>query len=319
MKKLIVLAAAAAFCAAAAAQDYPVKPVRLVVPGAAGGGTDVLARQVADGITPLIGQPVVLDHRNGASGMVAAAAVLKSPADGYTLFMVFSAILTTNKWLYKNVAYDPEKDFAPVATWAQVPNVLVVHPDVPAKNLRELIELAKARPGKINYASSNPGSMSHLSMELLKQMAGIDMVHVPFSGDAASITALTGGHVQAMFSNTMATLPLIKAGRLRPLAFTTATRQPVLPEVPTVAEAALPGYETTLWYGVMAPAGTAEPIVRKLNEAIRRAQEAPAIKERLEKTGARAFATSPEEMGALIRRDGEKWGRVIKAANLKLD
>jgi len=322
MKAVIAaMVALAAACAGtgAAAEEYPSKPVRLVVPGPAGGGTDGLARIVVDGVSPLLGQPLVIDNRNGASGMIAADNVLKSPADGYTLFIVFSAILTTNQWLYSKVQYDSQKDFVPVASWAQVPNVLVVNPDLPVKSVKELIALAKAQPGKLNYASSNPGSMSHLSMELLKQMAGIDMLHVPYSGDAPSIAALTGGHVSLMFSNTVATLPLIKAGRLRPLAIATSTRAPVLPDLPTVAEAGVPGYETTLWYGIMAKAGTPPAIVSKLNALVRKAQESPAVKARLDNVGAEPFRVTPQELSEQIRREGEKWGRVIKAANIKLN
>lgn len=301
------------------AQDYPSKPIRLVVPGPPGGGTDILARIVADGVFKLTGQMVIVENKPGASGMIAASAVLKAPPDGYTLFMAYSATLTTNQSLYKKLSYDPIKDFVPVAPFAQVPNLLVVNPSVPANSVAELIALIKSQPGKYNYAGSTPGSMSHLSMELFKQMTGTDIVYVPFNGDAPSMTALLGNQVQLMFANTVASLPLIKAGRLRALAAAPGKRTSILPDLPTVAESGLPGFETTLWYGVAAAAGTPGNVVDKLNDIIRQVQGLAETKARLATSGSEIFYATPTEFAAIIARDAEKLGRVVRETAIKVE
>jgi tripartite-type tricarboxylate transporter receptor subunit TctC len=311
-------AAAALFCwvADVPAQTYPNKVIRLVVPVPAGGGTDILGRMLAEGVSKQLGQPVIIDNRGGASGMIGADLVLKAPADGYTLFMVYSAVLTVNHALFKKISYDPIKDFVPVAIFADVPNILIVHPSVPANSVAELIELAKAQPGKLNYASSGNGVMNHLSMELFKQMAGIDMLHVPYTGGAPAMIGLMGGQVQLMFNNLVEVLPHIKSGKVRALAIATAKRSPVLPDLPTVAESGVPGYETSLWYGVVAAAGTPAAIVNKLNDAIRQTQQMPEIKARLAAMGAEPVSLTPAEFGALIKREVEKWGRVVRTAGI---
>ena len=301
----------------ASAQDYPNRAIKMVVPAPPGGGTDILGRIVAGGISSALGQPVVVDNRGGASGMIAADAVLKAPADGYTLFMVYSGVLTVNHALFPKISYDPFKDFVPVANFAQVPNVLIVHPSVPVKSVSELIKLAKGNPGKLNYASSGNGVSNHLSMELFKQMADIKMVHVPYKGGAPAMTDLLGGQVQLMFNNLVEVTPHVKAGRVRALAVATADRTPAMPELPTVAESGLPGYETSLWYGVVAAAGIPPAIVSRLNEAIRNLQKQPDVKARLASMGAEPVSMTPAEFGAMIKREGEKWGRVVREAGIK--
>jgi tripartite-type tricarboxylate transporter receptor subunit TctC len=315
-RTVLLAAAAACLVADASAQAYPNKAIRLVVPVPAGGGTDILGRMVAEGLAKQLGQPVIVDNRGGASGMIGADAVLKAPADGYTLLMVYSAVLTVNQSLFKKITYDPIKDFVRVAIFADVPLALLVHPSVRANSAAELIELAKAQPGILNYAANN-GTMNHLSTELFKQMAGINMVLVPYSGDAPALIDLIGGRVQLMFINLVSSLPHVKAGKLRALAIATAKRSPVLPGLPTVAESGLPGYETTLWYGVVAAAGTPAAIVNKLNDAIRQVQQMPEIKARLATMGADPVYLTPAELGALIKRDADKWGSVVRAAGIE--
>ena len=311
------LALALALTSGASAQDYPTKPIKIFVPAPAGGGTDILGRMVGEGISKALGQPVVIENRGGGSGMIAADMVLKSPADGYTLFMVYSGVLTVNQALFPNITYDPVKDFAPVAIFADVPNVLIVHNSLPVKSVAELIKLAKSKPGTLNYASSGNGVSNHLAMEQFKQLAGIDMVHVPYKGGAPAMTDLLGGQVQLMFNNLVEVLPHLKSGKIRPLAVGTAKRTPALPDLPTVAESGLPGYEMQLWYGLVAPAGTPPAIVNKLNEVVRKMQEQTQVKARLFTMGADPVSMTPAEFGALIKREGEKWSRVVKQAGIK--
>ena len=320
--RAVFFAAAAALCcwvAEAPAQTYPNKVIRLVVPVPAGGGTDILGRMVAEGVSKRLGQPVIVDNRTGASGMIGTELVQKAAADGYTMLMAYSAVLTVNHALFKKIAYDPIKDFVPVAIFADVPNILVVHPSVPANSVAELIELAKSQPGKLNHASSGNGVMNHLSMELFKQMAGIDMLHVPYNGGAPAMIDLMGGRVQLMFNNLVEVLPHIKSGKLRALAIATARRSPVLPDLPTVAESGLPGYETSLWYGVVAPAGTPAAIVNMVNNAVRQTQQMPEIKARLAAMGAEPVSLTPDEFGVLIKSEADKWGRVVRAAGIVAD
>ncbi len=301
------------------AQDYPTKPIRLIVPAPAGGGTDILARVVGQGLTARWGQPVVIDNRGGASGMIAAELALKAPADGYTLLMVYSGVLTVNPSMFKNIPYDPIKDFIPVAMVADVPNILIVHPSVEAGSVADLIKLAKAKPGQLNYASSGNGVSNHLSMELFKMMAGVDVVHIPYKGGAPAMQDLMGGQVQLMFNNLVEALPHVESGRLRALAIATAKRSPAAPNLPTIAETGLPGYETSLWYGVVAPTGTPKAIVDKLNEAIRQVKQTPGVKDRLAKMGADPTDYSPADFAALVKQEMEKWGKVVKEANIHAD
>lgn len=300
----------------ARAQDYPAKPIRLVVPAAAGGGTDVLGRMVAEGITKHLGQPVIVDFRAGASGMIGADAVLAAPADGYTLLMTYASMLTINHAIFKKISYDPVKDFVPVAYFVDVPNALIVHPSVKANNVAELIALIKSQPGKFNYASSGTATSTHLAMERFAQMAGLQITHVPYKGGGPAMIDLMGGVVQIYFNNLVEVLPQVKAGRVRMLALATPKRSSVAPNVPTVAESGLPGYESTLWYGIVATAGTPAAVIGKLNEAVRLTQQNPEVKARLVTMGADAAYFTPAEFGALIRREVELWGRVVRDAGI---
>ena len=242
-----VVLAAAALTPAALAQQYPNKPIRLLIPSPPGGGTDLLGRLLKDGLTDLWGQPVVVDNRGGASGRIAAAAAAKATPDGYTLFFTYGGVLTTGLPMFGKLPYDPINDFAPVAMMAHVPGVLVAHPSFPAKTVAELIRLAKARPGALTAGASSIGTSSHLNMELLKLMAGIDILVVTYPGDAPALVALLGGHAPFAFASTVVSLPHIQAGKLRPIAVATAQRVPNLPEIPTIAESGLPGYDGLLY------------------------------------------------------------------------
>lgn len=300
----------------ARAQDYPARPIRLVVPAAAGGGTDILGRMVAEGITKHLGQPVIVDFRAGASGMIGADAVLAAPADGYTLLMTYASMLTINHAIFKKISYDPVKDFVPVAYFVDVPNALIVHPSVKANNVAELIALIKSQPGKFNYASSGTATSTHLAMERFAQMAGLQITHVPYKGGGPAMIDLMGGVVQIYFNNLVEVLPQVKAGRVRMLALATPKRSSVVPTVPTVAESGLPGYESTLWYGIVATAGTPAAVIGKLNEAVRLTQQNPEVKARLVTMGADTAYFTPAEFGALIRREVELWGRVVRDAGI---
>ena len=311
--------AAAALASSALAQQYPNKPIRLLIPSPPGGGTDILGRILKDGLTDLWAQPVVVDNRGGASGRIAAAAVARATPDGYTLFFTYGGVLTTGLPLFRKLPYDPIKDFAPVAMMAHVPGVLVAHPSFPAKTVAELIKLAKAKPGALTHGSSSIGSTSHLNMELFKQMAGIDMLLVSYPGDAPFLVALLGGHVQFAFNNVVATWPHIQSGKLRPIAVATAQRVTNLPDVPTIAESGLPGYEGLLFYALFAPAKTPPAIVNKLNEAVKQIKQTATVKQQLSNLGAIPVDMTPDELGALVQRELAKWTKVIRAGNIQAD
>ena len=301
--------------ATAAQSGYPSKPVRFIVPSAAGGGTDITARAVAQQLSEALGQQFVVDNRPGAGQMIGIELAAKSVPDGYTLLMAAST-LAINPIMYKKVAYDPVHDFTPVTQAASLPNVLVVHPSLPVKTVSELIALAKQRPGQINYASAGNGTSPQMSIELLKSMAGIDLVHIPYKGTMPGVVDLLGGQVSVMALNVLTALPHIKAGRLRALAVTSAKRSEALPDIPTIAEAGLAGYESSQWYGVLAPAGTPREIVARLNVEIVRALRLPDVKQRLAADGAEPVGSSPEEFAAFIKSEIEKWARVAKAAGI---
>ncbi len=301
----------------AAAQDYPTRPVRLVIPFPPGGSNDVVGRLIAMHLAERLGKQVVVDNRGGAGGVIGTEVVAKSPADGYTL-LVISMAHAVNPWLYK-LTYDPIKDFAPIALLAKGANVLVVHPSLPVKTVKDLIDLAKAKPGQLNFASSGNGTSIHLAGELFKTMAGVSMVHVPYKGSAPAIADLLGGQVSCMFDNMPSSLPHIKAGKLRAIAVTSARRSPAMPELPTIAEAGLPGYEAASWFGLLAPAGTPREIVTKLNHTIVESLKTPEMKERLSSQGAEPVGDSPEEFAAYIRSEIAKWAKVVKASGAKLD
>lgn len=311
--------AVAALAPPASAQDYPNKPIRMLIPSPAGGGTDILGRILKDGLTELWLQPVVVDNRGGASGRIAAAAAAKATPDGYTLLFTYGGVLTTGLPLFRTLPYHPLRDFAPAAMMAHVPGVLVAHPSFPAKTVAELIKLARDRPGALTHGTSSIGSSSHLNMALFKQMAGITMLQVSYPGDAPALVALMGGHVPFAFNNVVASLPHVQSGRLRAMAVATAQRVPNLPEVPTIAESGLPGYEGLLFYALVAPANTPPAIVNRLNEAVTRIKRNPDVKLHLARLGGISIDMTPQELRGFLERELEKWTRVIEAGGIKAE
>jgi tripartite-type tricarboxylate transporter receptor subunit TctC len=309
----------ACIASAAFAQPYPNHTIRLVVPFPAGGTTDILARDVAKKLTDTLGQTVVVDNRPGAGGNIGADIVAKSAPDGYTLLMGTVGTHAINPSLYAKMPYDHVKDFVPVVLVAGVPNVLEVNPSLPINSVADLIKLAKAKPGTINFASSGSGTSIHLSGELFKTMAGVDMTHVPYKGSAPALTDLMGGQVQIMFDNLPSSLALIKAGKLRAIAVTSLKRAPVLPDVPTIAESGIPGFEASSWFGVLAPAGTPAPIVARINAEVNKWLQSPEGKDQLLAQGAEAAGGSPEQFVAHIRAETDKWAKVVKASGAKVD
>jgi tripartite-type tricarboxylate transporter receptor subunit TctC len=303
----------------AAAQTYPNRPIRFIVPFPPGGGNDTMARTVGNKLSAALGQQFVIDNRAGAGGVIGAETAAHAPGDGYTLFLggVASHGIVPN--LHPKLGYDPVKDFSPVSLIAAAPLILVVHPAVPARSVKELVQLAKAKPGQLNFASNGTGGSSHLAAELFKMMTGTDMVHVPYKGLSPALTDLLSGQIQLMFSSTVAILPQVRAGRLRGLAITSVKRSAAMPEVPTVAEAGVAGYETASWYGVLAPAGTPRAIIEQLNREIARVVQMPDVRERLMSEGAEPAGGSPQEFAAHIKRELARWSQVIKQAKIKLD
>ena len=298
---------------------FPTKPITIIVPFSAGGTTDILARVVGLYMGTDLGQPVVVDNRAGAGGNIGGQAAARATADGYTLFMGTVGTHAINQSLYKKMPFDPIKDFAPLSRVAMVPNLLVANPSQPYKNVKEMIAYAKAHPNKINFGSSGNGSSIHLSGELFKQMAGVDMQHVPYRGSAPAVSDLLGGQISVMFDNMPSAIPHVKGGKLRALAVTTAKRSPALPDVPTIAEAGVPGYEATSWFGLLAPAGTPAPIVAKLNASILKALADPEVKKKLAEQGAEPFGEKPEQFAAFIQAETAKWGKVVKDSGASLD
>jgi tripartite-type tricarboxylate transporter receptor subunit TctC len=301
------------------AQSYPSRTIRLVVPFPAGGTTDILAREVAQKLTEVLGQAVVVDNRPGAAGNIGSDLVAKSAPDGYTLLMGTVGTHAINPSLYSKMPYDHVKDFAPVVLVAGVPNVLVVNPTLPVNSVADLIKLAKDKPGQINFASSGSGTSIHLSGELFKTMAGVDMTHVPYKGSSPALTDLIGGQVQIMFDNLPSALPQIKGGRLRAIAVTSLKRAPVLPDIPTINESGLPGFEASSWFGVLAPAGTPVAIVARINTEVNKWLQSAEAREKLLGQGAEAAGGSPERFANHIRAESEKWAKVVKASGAKVD
>ncbi len=309
----------ACIASGAFAQAYPNHSIRLVVPFPAGGTTDILARDVAKKLTDTLGQSVVVDNRPGAGGNIGADLVAKAPPDGYTLLMGTVGTHAINPSLYAKMPYDHIKDFVPVVLVAGVPNVLVVNPSVPVNSVADLIKLAKSKPGAINFASSGSGTSIHLSGELFKTMTGVDMTHVPYKGSSPALTDLMGGQVQIMFDNLPSSLALIKSGKLRAVAVTSLKRAPALPDVPTVSESGVPGFEASSWFGILAPAGTPAPIVAKLNAEVNKWLQSPEGKEQLLAQGAEVAGGPPEQFVAHIRAETDKWAKVVKASGAKVD
>lgn len=318
--RAILFFLSALLCSAAAAQSaaYPTRPVRFIVPSAAGGGTDIIARAISNKLSEAFGQQFVVDNRPGAGQMIGIELAAKAPPDGHTILMAAST-LAINPIMYKKVSYDPLRDFAPITQAASLPNVLVVHPSLPVKSVAELIAYAKQRPGQLNFASAGIGTSPQMSIELLKSMAGIEMVHIPYKGTAPGVVDLLAGQVLVMAPNLLTALPHIKSGKLRALAVTSSKRTQALPEVPTVAESGLAGYDSTQWYGVLAPAGTPRDIVLRLHDEIVRALRDAEVGKRLAADGAEAVGSSPEEFAAFIKSESEKWAKVAAAAGIKAE
>ncbi|HEY9224552.1 MAG TPA: tripartite tricarboxylate transporter substrate binding protein [Variovorax sp.] len=305
--------------AALAQAAFPSKPITIIVPFSAGGTTDILARVVGQFMSTDLGQPVVIDNRAGAGGNIGGQAAARATADGYTIFMGTVGTHAINQALYKKMPFDPIKDFAPLSRVAMVPNLLVANPSQPYKNVKELIAYAKANPGKVNFGSSGSGSSIHLSGELFKQMAGVDMQHVPYRGSAPAVSDLLGGQISIMFDNMPSAIAHVKGGKLRALAVTTAKRSPALPDVPTIAESGVPGYEATSWFGLLAPAGTPAPVIAKLNASILKALANPEVKKKLAEQGAEAAGEKPEQFAAFIAAETAKWGKVVKESGASVD
>ena len=316
-----VLGCVMAACATqfACAQNYPSKPIRFYTPYPPGGTTDILARIIGAKLHEAWGQPVIIEAKPGAGGNIGTDFVAKSPADGYTILMGASGPLAINASLFSKLPYDPAKDLAPVVLSASVPLVLVTHPSLPVKTVREFIALMKARPGQFNYASAGPGSPQHLTAEMFKFMANVEMTHIPYKGSGPAIVDLIGGQIPFAFESMIPILPHVRSEKLRGLAVTSTTRSPVLPQISTVAESGVPGFESIAWYGVVAPAGTPKEIVAKLNAEIVRIANLPDIKKQLMEMGSPPVAGTPDQFGALIRSEIPKWGRVVKQAKVSLD
>jgi tripartite-type tricarboxylate transporter receptor subunit TctC len=300
------------------AQSFPSKPVRIVVPFPAGGPTDIVARAMAQKMSEGLGQAVLVENRAGAGGALGSEAVAKSPADGHTVLMGTIGGLAVAMSLLPSRGYDTLRDFAPITQAVNVTNILVTHPSVPARSVRELLALARSRPGKLNYASSGNGTVTHLAGELLKLMGRVDIVHVPYKGGAPALTALVGGETDMSYENALLIVPQIRAGKARALAVTGARRSPLLPELPTIGET-LPGYSASGWYGLVAPVATPKDALAKLNAAAVKALRAPDVVERLSSQGAEPVGSSPDEWAAFIRSEIDKWGKVVKAAKMKPD
>jgi tripartite-type tricarboxylate transporter receptor subunit TctC len=319
LKLTAKLAAAAAvlltIAGAAAADDYPNKPVRLIVPFPPGGSNDVVGRLIAKQLTDKLGQNVFVDNRGGAGSLIGTDALAKAAPDGYTLG-IGSIAFAVNPALHKQLPYDPYKSFEPVSILATGPNVLVVNPDLPVKSVADLIALAKKEPGKLNYASAGVGSFQHLGGELFKLMAGVDIVHVPYKGGGPAMQDVVAGHVKIMFSSLIQTTPFIKSGHLRALGVGGEKRNPVLPDVPTIAEAGVPGYAADNWWGILVPTGTPKPIVDKLYQAIQECMKAPDVQEAFAREGAAPVTMTAAQFRDFIKAEIDKWGRVVKEGGI---
>lgn len=316
--RFAVLMAMSGYASMAWSQPYPSKPVRLVVPWPAGGNADVVARTVAQKMSEGLGQAFVVDNRAGAGGNIGMEAAAKSPADGYTLALVITAN-AVNATLYSKINFDLVRDFAPIGPIAALPLILVVHPSVAAGSVAELVSLARKQPGKLNYASGGSGTLGHLAAEMFKSMTRVDMVHVPYKGATPAVTDLISGQVQVFFDGVPSALPHVRAGSLRVLAITTPNRSPALPEVATVSEAGLPGFEVTGWFGLMAPSGTDPQIVARLNGELNRVLALPDVKQRFANLGLEIMTATPPQFGSFVQTEIAKWATVIKEANVRVD
>lgn len=316
-KSLLCAALLALPGVAADAQTYPTRPITLVIPFAPGGSTSIVGRGVADKMGELLGEKVVVENRPGAGGTVGTKAVAKSDPDGYTIMLGYTGTLAIGPSLYKNPGYDPRKDFAPIGMIGNAPNSLVVHPSFAVKTVAELIAYAKANPGKVNFGSAGTGTVSHITGEYFARAAGITLVHIPYKGTGPALTDLLGGHIPMAFAPIPATHPHVSAGSLRALAVTSQSRTSLLPEVPTIAESGLPGFDASLYYGLVAPAGTPRPIIDKLNETLRAALKSDEVKKQLVQDGTEITPSSPEEYASFIDKEETKWSQLVKQSGAK--
>lgn len=319
MKNLALAAFLACVSAGAFAQSYPAKPIRFIVPFPPGGGNDTIARLVAQKLSAAAGAQVIVDNRPGAGGTIGAEAAARSPADGYTMFLAGVATHGINPNLRRKLPYDALRDFNAVSLIASAPLLVVVHPSLPAKSVKDLVALAKARPAQINYASNGAGGSSHLAVELFDMMTGVKMTHIPYKGLAPALTDLLAGEVQVMFSSAVAMLPQVKAGRLRAIAMTGAKRSAAIPAIPTVAESGVPGYETGSWYGVVVPAGTPTAAIERLSREIQAIVKSQEITSKLNEEAVIPVGSTPEGFDRHIRAELARWAKVIKAAKIELE
>jgi tripartite-type tricarboxylate transporter receptor subunit TctC len=313
-----VALATVVIAATAQPQDYPAKPIRVVVPFPPGGGTDLMARTVVQKLGESLGATIVIDNRGGAGGTIGTELVAKSPPDGYVLLVV-SASHAINPGLYRKLPYDSVRDFAPVTMLTSGPGLLVVHPSVPVRTVKEFIALARSRPGQLNYASAGIGTPPHLAGELFKTLAGVDIVHVPYKGNGPAYTDLIGGHVSVMFPTIPTAIPHVRAGKLRALAVTTRSRTAITPELPTISESGVPGYDVSSWYGLLAPAGTPAATVARLQREIVKVLRLPDVSEKLMAQGLDLVGNTPEEFAAILKSEIAKWAKVVTASGARVD
>ena len=319
MRPLVLILVLAAGMPLVHAQSFPSKPLRIVVPFAPGGSTDIVARILADKLAGPLGQPVVVENRAGAAGNIGAEAVAKSPPDGYTLLMATTGVMAINNSLYKNMTYDAAKDLEPVSFTTSITNVLAVPVDLPAKNVAELVALAKAQPGKLSFASSGAGSSTHLSAELFKSMANIEVLHIPYKGSGQALIDLMAGRVSMIFDNMPSALPYIRGGKLRGLGVTGSKRSAAMPELPTISESGISGYESLSWSGIAVPSGTPKDVVQRLNREIGGVLSLGDVRQKLVEQGADPIGGAPEVFVEHVRVEREKWGRLIRERNITVN
>ena len=319
MRPLVLILVLAAGMPLVHAQSFPSKPLRIVVPFAPGGSTDIVARILADKLAGPLGQPVVVENRAGAAGNIGAEAVAKSPPDGYTLLMATTGVMAINNSLYKNMTYDAAKDLEPVSFTTSITNVLAVPVDLPAKNVAELVALAKAQPGKLSFASSGAGSSTHLSAELFKSMANIEVLHIPYKGSGQALIDLMAGRVSMIFDNMPSALPYIRGGKLRGLGVTGSKRSAAMPELPTISESGISGYESLSWSGIAVPSGTPKDVVQRLNREIGGVLSLGDVRQKLAEQGADPIGGAPEVFVEHVRVEREKWGRLIRERNITVN
>ena len=309
-----------AFClgvAAALAQPYPTRPIRWIVPFSPGGPSDIIGRVFAAKLSDALGKQVVVDNRSGATGIIAFEIAARAVPDGYTVLQAGASGLTVNPHLHAKLPYDTQRDFRLVTQLVATPNMLIVHPSLPARSVKDVVALAKAKPRQLTYASGGTGTSNHLSWEMLRYYTGIELVHVPFKGTGPALASVLGGQVQMMFSNMLPAMPHVRTGKLLGLAVTSAVRSPAAPDLPTVAESGIPGYETTSWHGVVVPAGTPNPVVKRLYTELRQITQQPDVKDRFAQDGTQVVGSTPEEYAATVKSESAKWEKIIKAAGIR--